>query len=78
MAGNFISPIYKNLTIQFKVFLIMSGMVIGGAIHGDRSLRAFEAARREAKIRRRLQKDEEVWQKWETEVEKSEREGKNK
>ena len=44
------SPIYKGLTIQFKVFLLMSGMVIGGAIEGDRRMRAFEALKRKEKM----------------------------
>lgn len=43
------SPIYKGLTIQFKVFLLMSGMVVGGAIEGDRRMRAFEVNMRKEK-----------------------------
>ena len=36
------SPIYRGLTIQFKVFLQMSGMTMGGMIEADRRLRAYE------------------------------------
>ena len=49
----------------------MSGMVVGGAIEGDRSLRAYEKLKREARIRSRLEKDQEVWRKWEEEIEES-------
>lgn len=43
------SPIYKGLTLQFKVFLLISGMVVGGAIEGDRRMRGFEIEMRKEK-----------------------------
>jgi hypothetical protein len=46
IAGHVMSPIYRNLTVQFKVFLLMSGMVVGGAIEGDRRLREYETIMR--------------------------------
>ena len=52
VAGQALSPVYRGLTIQFKVFLMMSGMVIGGAVEGDRRLREYEAWKR--RVRRGL------------------------
>lgn len=36
------SPIYRKLTIQFKVYLQMSGMIMGGMLEADRSMRQYE------------------------------------
>ncbi|KAI9746362.1 MAG: hypothetical protein M1818_000074 [Claussenomyces sp. TS43310] len=36
------SPVYRGLTLQFKVFLQMSGMVTGGMLDADSRLRAYE------------------------------------
>ncbi|CAF9916931.1 MAG: hypothetical protein GOMPHAMPRED_001157 [Gomphillus americanus] len=49
IIGQSISPVYRGLTIQFKVFLMMSGMVVGGAIEGDRRMREFEVMMRKKK-----------------------------
>ncbi|MCJ1375519.1 hypothetical protein MMC20_006756 [Loxospora ochrophaea] len=46
-------PLYRHLTIQFRVFLHMSGMVLGGAVTGDRRMREWEA---EVRRRRRMGK----------------------
>ena len=40
------SPIYRGLTLQFKVFLVVSGMIVGGAIEGDRRMREYEVSKR--------------------------------
>ncbi|CAK7263160.1 hypothetical protein SEPCBS57363_000426 [Sporothrix epigloea] len=45
--GHAMSPIYRGLTIQFKVYLQMSGMVLGGMIEADNRLRQYEAAVRQ-------------------------------
>ncbi|MCJ1457896.1 hypothetical protein MMC28_008265 [Mycoblastus sanguinarius] len=70
VAGYFLSPIYRGLTIQFKVYIQLSGMTFGGMIEADRRLRAFEfLARRE----RKRKNDEAVWRKWEGMIEHQER-----
>ncbi|MCJ1331450.1 hypothetical protein MMC10_008140 [Thelotrema lepadinum] len=48
LAGHVMSPVYRGLTIQFKVFLVLSGAIVGGAVEGDRRLREYEAERRKA------------------------------
>ncbi|KAL8957100.1 MAG: hypothetical protein Q9193_005541 [Seirophora villosa] len=62
VVGTFVSPVYRNLTIQFKVFIQMSGMTLGGWIEADRRLRGYEFWRL-AEARRK--KDEDVWREWE-------------
>ena len=54
-AGYVLSPIYRGLTIQFKVFVQMSGMTLGGGIEADRRLRLFEREKR-AEKRRTMQR----------------------
>ncbi|CAK7243026.1 MAG: hypothetical protein STHCBS139747_004533 [Sporothrix thermara] len=41
--GQAMSPIYRGLTIQFKVYIQMSGMVLGSMLEADGRLRQFEA-----------------------------------
>ena len=61
-GGWYFSPIYRNLTIQFKVYLQMSGMTIGGCLEADRRVRDYERSYRH---RRKLQRDAEVWRRYE-------------
>ncbi|CAD6572491.1 MAG: hypothetical protein ASARMPREDX12_005247 [Alectoria sarmentosa] len=62
--------IYRGLTVQFKVYIQLSGMTFGGWIEADRRLRAYEFhARREKK----RQNDEAVWRRWEGMIEQQER-----
>ncbi|KAI5820049.1 hypothetical protein BZA77DRAFT_126003 [Pyronema omphalodes] len=47
---NFASPIFRNLTIQFKVYLWMCPSTLGSMMEADWRLRRYEAAiRRELK-----------------------------
>ncbi|RMY81418.1 hypothetical protein D0862_12358 [Hortaea werneckii] len=62
------SPIYRGLTIQFKVFLQMSGMTLGSMIEADQRLRRHELLIRNQK---KLHRDAEVWRRYEAEIEKS-------
>ncbi|KZF21316.1 hypothetical protein L228DRAFT_284366 [Xylona heveae TC161] len=48
-AGFAFSPIYRGLTVQFKIFLQMSGMTVGSMIEADRRLRAYETTVRQQK-----------------------------
>ncbi|KAF2484583.1 hypothetical protein BDY17DRAFT_345334 [Neohortaea acidophila] len=56
------SPVYRGLTVQFKVFLQMSGMAIGSMIEADKRLRAHELHVRHYK---RVVRDAEVWRRYE-------------
>ncbi|KAI9687478.1 MAG: hypothetical protein M1822_002088 [Bathelium mastoideum] len=68
ILGYAFSPIYRGLTIQFKVFLQMSGMTIGSMIEADKRLRAYEVqVRRQHKMAR----DAEVWRQYEEEFEET-------
>ncbi|KAL8680585.1 MAG: hypothetical protein Q9186_003227 [Xanthomendoza sp. 1 TL-2023] len=78
LSGTIFSPVYRSLTIQFKVFIQMSGMTLGGWIEADRRFRAWEGMRvREKRRERALERDEGVWKEWErlVEVKGKERDG---
>ncbi|KAK7520814.1 hypothetical protein IWX49DRAFT_51827 [Phyllosticta citricarpa] len=61
-AGWMFSPIYRNLTVQFKVFLQMSGMIFGSMVEADRRLIQHEQLMRAQKRRVR---DAEMWRRYE-------------
>ncbi|EPE02951.1 imidazoleglycerol-phosphate dehydratase [Ophiostoma piceae UAMH 11346] len=42
-VGHALSPVYRGLTIQFKVYIHMSGMVLGSMLEADSRLRQYEA-----------------------------------
>ncbi|TKA31089.1 hypothetical protein B0A50_02057 [Salinomyces thailandicus] len=67
-VGLLYSPMYRGLTIQFKVFLQMSGMTLGSMIEADHRLRAHELIIRNHK---KLARDLEVWKRYEAEIERS-------
>lgn len=73
VVGTLVSPLYRNLTIQFKVFLQLSGMTLGGWIEADRRLRGYEFWRLRE---RRRERDEAVWREWERRIQEGERPGK--
>ncbi|MCJ1406408.1 hypothetical protein MMC19_000473 [Ptychographa xylographoides] len=62
ILGPHLSPIYRGLTIQFKVFIQMSGMTLGGMIEADRRIRDYEAR---VRIEKRRAKDAAAWQRFE-------------
>lgn len=78
VAGTFLSPIYRNLTIQFKVYLQLSGMTLGGWIEADRRVRAHEFRMLDQRRREKLREDERVWRRWERLVEEEEEREKEK
>ncbi|ERS95790.1 uncharacterized protein SPSK_04593 [Sporothrix schenckii 1099-18] len=65
--GQAMSPIYRGLTIQFKVYIQMSGMVLGSMLEADSRLRMYEAnvrhqrriARHNARLRALEEEDDE-------------------
>ncbi|KAI9714778.1 MAG: hypothetical protein M1820_000067 [Bogoriella megaspora] len=66
ILGYAFSPVYRGLTFQFKVFIQMSGMVIGSMIEADHRLRAYEV---QVRRRKRMMKDAETWRRFEEEFE---------
>ncbi|RKF54099.1 hypothetical protein GcC1_214010 [Golovinomyces cichoracearum] len=60
-AGYFMSPIYRGLTIQFKVFLQMSGMILGGCLEADHRIREYEA---KVRVHKRMIRDQALWNKY--------------
>lgn len=65
-----LSPVYRNLTFQFKVYLQMSGMSVGALLEGESRLREHE------RLTRRLQKvkrDQEAWRIFEDDYANNER-----
>ncbi|RKF63786.1 hypothetical protein OnM2_023071 [Erysiphe neolycopersici] len=60
--GQFMSPVYRGLTIQFKVFLQMSGMILGGCLEADSRIREYEA---KVRMHKRMIRDQAVWDKYE-------------
>jgi len=67
-AGYFMSPVYRGLTIQFKVYLQMSAMILGGCLEADHSIREYEA---KVRMHKRLMRDREVWEKYQEEYEQA-------
>lgn len=57
---------YRGLTVQFKVFLQMSGMTAGSVIEADKRMREYE---RRARRMRKLRRDHEVWTRYEKDFE---------
>ncbi|KAK4242486.1 hypothetical protein C8A03DRAFT_29245 [Achaetomium macrosporum] len=69
--GYLVSPVYRGLTIQFKVYLQMSGMVLGSMIEADHRLRQYEAR---VRMQKRLAREQAYWQSFEREYGKDEEE----
>ncbi|TVY48022.1 hypothetical protein LOCC1_G001078, partial [Lachnellula occidentalis] len=62
--GYAMSPIYRGLTIQFKVFIQMSGMIMGSCLEADHRIREYEAR---VRMQKRIMIDRAVWEKYEQE-----------
>ncbi|KAG9561928.1 hypothetical protein KCU77_g6400, partial [Aureobasidium melanogenum] len=60
------SPVYRGLTVQFKVFLQMSGMIFGSVVEADERLRIYGEQSRRQKV---MARDAAVWRKYEEEFE---------
>ncbi|KAI0966637.1 hypothetical protein F4678DRAFT_269053 [Xylaria arbuscula] len=52
------SPIYRGLTVQFKVYLQMSGMILGGMIEADSRMRRYE---QQVRVQRMIARDRAMW-----------------
>lgn len=55
------SPVYRATTIQFKVYLHMSGAVFGGMIEADSRLRLYE---NQVRMRRRWLREQSRWDRY--------------
>ncbi|XDG02417.1 hypothetical protein ABKA04_002032 [Annulohypoxylon sp. FPYF3050] len=64
-VGYIFSPLYRGLTIQFKVYLQMSGMIIGSMIEADYRMRQYE---QRVRMQRRMARDRAVWADYEKEL----------
>ncbi|KAI1367484.1 hypothetical protein F5Y08DRAFT_67912 [Xylaria arbuscula] len=56
--GYAMSPIYRGLTIQFKVYIQMSSMILGGMIEADNGMRRFE---HQIRVQRMVARDRAMW-----------------
>ncbi|OAA75766.1 hypothetical protein LEL_07754 [Akanthomyces lecanii RCEF 1005] len=63
-VGHVWSPVYRGTTVQFKVFVQMSAMVLGGMIEADHSIRLYEYQMR---MQRRVQREQAKWQRYQDE-----------
>ncbi|KAK3902607.1 hypothetical protein C8A05DRAFT_33682 [Staphylotrichum tortipilum] len=63
--GYAMSPVYRGLTIQFKVYIQMSGMVLGSMLEADHRLRLYEARMR---VQRRVAAEQAYWKRIEKEL----------
>jgi len=61
-AAHLFSPIYRNLTVGFKVYIFMSGITIGSMVEADHRLRDYEK-----RVRQRKRSMLEARQRWEEE-----------
>ncbi|KAK1672596.1 hypothetical protein BDP55DRAFT_672845 [Colletotrichum godetiae] len=58
------SPLYKGLTIQFKIYMQMSAMVLGSMLEADSRLREYEAR---VRLQKRILRDRAKWERFERE-----------
>ncbi|KAI1376584.1 hypothetical protein F4677DRAFT_82384 [Hypoxylon crocopeplum] len=64
-VGYVFSPLYRGLTVQFKVYLQMSGMIVGSMIEADYRMRQYE---QRVRMQRRIARDRAVWADYEKEL----------
>ncbi|KAI1437271.1 hypothetical protein GGR50DRAFT_93410 [Xylaria sp. CBS 124048] len=57
--GYVMSPVYRGLTVQFKVYIQMSGMILGGMIDADSSVRRYE---QQVRMQRMIARDRALWE----------------
>ncbi|KAI0852289.1 hypothetical protein F5Y00DRAFT_258696 [Daldinia vernicosa] len=63
--GYAFSPLYRSLTVQFKVYLQMSGMIVGSMIEADYRMRQYE---QRIRMQRRIAQNRAVWADYEKEL----------
>ncbi|KAL2111219.1 hypothetical protein VUR80DRAFT_158 [Thermomyces stellatus] len=65
VIGHKMYPLYRGLTIQFKVYIQASAMIMGGMLEADNRMRMFENRMR---LQRRIQQNQAKWERYEQEV----------
>ncbi|KAI1799970.1 hypothetical protein F4811DRAFT_541457 [Daldinia bambusicola] len=70
--GYVFSPLYRGLTVQFKVYLQMSGMILGSMIEADSRMREYE---QRIRMQRRVAQNRAIWADYEKELAELEDEG---
>ncbi|KAI2466081.1 hypothetical protein F4781DRAFT_407132 [Annulohypoxylon bovei var. microspora] len=63
--GYVFSPLYRGLTVQFKVYLQMSGMIVGSMIEADYRMRQYE---QRVRMQRRIKQNRALWEDYEKEL----------
>ncbi|KAF2652339.1 hypothetical protein K491DRAFT_695658 [Lophiostoma macrostomum CBS 122681] len=66
-AAYAISPVYRGLTVQFKVYIQMSGMILGSMIEADKRMIAYE---HQVRHQKRMARDMEAWRRYEEDYER--------
>ncbi|KAH7074599.1 hypothetical protein BKA63DRAFT_316633 [Paraphoma chrysanthemicola] len=61
-----LSPLYRGLTVQFKTYIQMSGMIVGGYLEAERRMYMYQYNIRH---QRRIARDTEVWRRYEEDYE---------
>ncbi|KAH9872754.1 hypothetical protein J1614_005148 [Plenodomus biglobosus] len=56
------SPFYRSLTVQFKTYIQMSGMILGGMLEADKRMIRYQ---HQVRYQKRLARDMEVWKRYE-------------
>lgn len=56
------SPFYRSLTVQFKTYIQMSGMILGGMLEADKRMINYQ---HQVRYQKRLTRDMEVWRQYE-------------
>ncbi|KOS18694.1 hypothetical protein ESCO_000419 [Escovopsis weberi] len=64
-AGYVWSPVYRKTTVQFKVYVQLSAMVLGGMIVADSRLRQYEA---QVRMQKRFLREKAKWERYEEEL----------
>ncbi|KAK6584380.1 hypothetical protein PZA11_002604 [Diplocarpon coronariae] len=65
-VGYRISPIYRGLTIQFKVLTLMQGMILGACLEADHRVREYHT---KVRLHNRMLRDKAVWESYEKDFE---------
>ncbi|KAK5993339.1 hypothetical protein PT974_06768 [Cladobotryum mycophilum] len=70
VAGHYWSPVYRKTTVQFKVYVQLSAMVLGGMIVADSRLRQYEA---QVRTQKRWLREKAKWERYEAELRDNEK-----
>lgn len=63
-VGQTAYPLYRGLTIQFKVYIQMSAMIMGGMLEADNRMRMYE---QRIRLQNRRLREQAKWERYEQE-----------